>query len=265
MEKIYRFAAKNKRLFTVLSIVFLCGVYTAFFAFLGLPIWLIILVDLVFMFISWAYPAAARGKLMDKAIAALDQQCDPYPLLQEVQTQLTYQNSEAQEQLLLINQGAALGMLGQYQQEYDILTTINIDKCAATLLPTKLIYYNNLSSECARLGDIPQAKIWNAKACQLYEDMKEGKPKQSLRYQYQMLQADSCFLNEEYEKALELARMAPADNLYRQVCKARFCGELQLKLGNLEAAKADLQFVVTNGNRLCAVTQALELMQQYGL
>lgn len=265
MEKIYRFAAKNKRLFAVISSVFLCGVYTTFFTYLGLPLWMIIFVNLMFLFISWAYPTAARSKLMDKAVAALDQQCDPEPLLQEVQTQLTYRNAEAQEQLLLVNKSAALGMLGQHQQAYDILKTINIDKCAATLPPTKLIYYNNLSSECGRLGDIPQAKIWNAKACQMYEDMKEGKPKQSLRYQYQMLQADSCFMNGEYEKALELAKVVPAVNLYQQVCKARFCGELQLKLGNLEAAKADLQFVIANGNRLHGVTEARERIAQYGL
>lgn len=264
MEKIYRFAAKNKTLFTVLSIVFLCGVYTTFFAFLGLPLWMIILANLVFLFVSWAYPEVARGKLMDKAIAILHQECDPEPLLQEVQTQLTYRNSPAQEQLLLINKAVALGMLGQ-QQEYEILTSINIDKSPATLPPTKFIYYNNLSSACISLGDVEQAKIWNTKARQLYADMKDGKPKESLRHQYQMLQADSCFLNREYEKALDLVRTLPAENLYQQVCKAFFCAEIQLKQGKQETVKEYLQFVITNGNKLHCVMKAQDLMKQYDL
>lgn len=76
---------------------------------------------------------------------------------------------------------------------------------------------------------------------------------------------DSCFLNKEYEKALELVRTLSAENLYQQVGKAFSCGKIHLKLGNPEAAKEYLQFVITNGNKLHCVNEARALMKQYSL
>ena len=264
MEKVYRFAAKNKTLFSVLMILFLCGTYTSFCLLIQAPAWLTVTINVVCLLFVWVFPDAASGMLIDLALKELNDRCDPIPLLREAETQLTYQNNEAQKVMLSMSRGAALALLGEMQHYYDILTSINIDKSPSILLPTKFSYYSDLSSLCIDLGDMEQAKIWNAKARVLYEDIKE-ETKESCRFNYEMLQADQFLLNEEFHKAYEVARTLQAKTLLTKVEKAFFCSKLQLKLGDLEGAKVSLQFVITYGNKLYFVQEAKELMEQHGL
>lgn len=260
--KIYRFAAKHKLLFSILSSVLLCLVYSVCLAYLGASWWLIVLPDLLICFVYFLYPSAAAGKLVDAAHKELQQNCDPEPLYLETKEQLTHKFSDADRQGLLINHCVALREMGQWQQAMDIMKTIHIDKHAGTLPYAKVIYYNNLSDLCELLGDNASADIWYEKSIQIYNDMPENRLRKLLDPSIPTLHAAFHYRNGRYAEAMVWAKQMPRGNRHRTVSYALNYGQIAIGLKDYENARKALQYAVANGNKTCAVQIAKKLLAE---
>lgn len=260
MTKFYHWVAKHKLLAFVLLSVAMCAVYSLFFYWWSMPLWAILLFDGFLLLVNYAFVSSCPLKLVQKALLELNNNCDPYPLLEETEKLLSYKNAKTAEQNLLIDRCVALRDAGEYQKVYDTLSAINIDKYAGTLPAVKYVYYNNLMDVCQLLEKTEQAELLYAKATMLYGDIKNKKQRKALEPTALCAQASDCFRRQDYARTVQiLSEMKPA-NAKMDVDNTLLCAKAYLKLGEPERAKAKLLYVIGRGNKLYCVTEARRLL-----
>ena len=236
--------------------------YSWAFYTLSFPIWSIILINLIFVFINYIFIESIDTYLLKKPLEALSSHGHPEPLYFITRELLPFKRSEAQRQILLINHCVAMRELGALAEVRDTLMATNIDKVAGTLPMTKVVYYNNLSDIFSLLGDNAQAEIWYSKMMQIFNDMPENKFKKSLEQTVAMATAGNHFIKGEYSEALNILNQTKPDSLYSKVNAALIYAQINLKLNNIEEAKDKLNYIVANGNKLYAVKLAKEMLEK---
>lgn len=260
MKRIHRWVAAHKRLAWVLYGITVCVGYTILLSWLKAPLWAIILLNLLLLAIDYFWVQSCSIKLVRQAEKVLTEHGDPDLLLEETAWLLSHKPSEYFRQVLLIDRCVALRARGEYQKTYEILKSINIDKCAETLPPVKVVYYNNLMDICALTDRIDEVNIWYEKMLLLYHDLKP-KLQQQMNALVLSAQAMERYCAQDYAQTIQILESMPkqqerkaaiADTLlYAQACIA---------LGDTETAKEKLAWVIANGNKLYAVQEARELM-----
>lgn len=262
MKWLDRWMAKNPTLAKWLFGTLLVGCYSLL-ALLGVPVWAVVLIDLFVLLVNSVHIDGAYGRLLKKPIQALINDCDPYPMLQETTEQMSYGIAGNMEQVVKINHGLALMEVGRYQDALDLLNSINIDRYAGTLPVTRFTYYNNLTCILTLMGEHPEAEVWYQKAVQIYQDLPDGKLKQSLRPAVESMAADAWFRRGEYEKAIECTNALYPPEPCNQISQAMLVARSYIALGRPEEARKPLEFVLSKGNRLHAVSQARAILANF--
>lgn len=261
MEKITRWMAKNRLAAKLLLLVPLGVAYGLLLLDLDAPIWAYFLLELLLAFIISVYVDACGQYLQKKPLQVLNETCDPYPFQQELKEQLTYNNTDAAKQVLLINYSMTLRETGEFQQSWEILDGIHIDQLAGTLPSVKATYYNNLADILTLLERFEEAEIWYGKALEIYQDMKENRFKRQLAPAIEAARADHYYRAGEYRRAMEVLDGIPRDALRAQVDAALMYARCCIALGETDSAREKLEFVIRNGNRLHCVHVARELLE----
>lgn len=259
MEKFARWVAQNRVLAKTLFSVILCVCYSML-VILGVWLWVVVLIDLLVIFFVCAWVDGSSGKLMQRPLKALSDECDPYPLLQETAEQLTYGFSGVTEQTIRINHCLALREIGQYQQSWELLSAINIDRELGLLPQVKFVYYCNLCDVLTLMGRYPEAEVWYQKAIQIYQDMSENKMKQALREAVEGMAADAWYRRGDYAQARACISARQPEKLNNRVDQALLYARCSIALGEPDVARQALEFVIAYGNRLYAVTEARYLL-----
>ena len=261
MEGFARWTAKHRTLAKVLFGTILCVCYSSLIL-LDVPLWVVAGIDLFVVLFVCLWADASILRLLQKPLQALDESCDPYPLLQETALQMTYGYKGVTEQANLINHAVALRCAGQYQQAWELLSAINIDRYSGTLPATKYVYYNNLDDLLTQMGRYPEAEVWYQKAVQIYQDMPDNKMKRQLQETVEAAAASAWFRRGEFGRAREALNAIHPEKLRNRVEHALLYAKCCLAEGNPESARQPLQFVIDWGNRHCAVQEARNLMSQ---
>lgn len=221
----------------------------------------IYLVDLAIWFFAGRIIASAQGKLLQEPIELVDQQCDPYPLLEELEQQMARNGSNAQGQLTELNYAMALRTVGEDQKAASILENLNIDRFPSTSPFTKYIYYNNLSDVLFALDRVTEARIWHRKGVQIYNDLPESKMKQQLSETCQISLAEALYHEGEYSQALQTAAWIKCRSKRHLLDTALLAAKCHIALEEPEKAREKLQYVVDNGNKLHIVEEAKALLE----
>ena len=198
--------------------------------------------------------------LLDKPAKAFDEICDPVSYYEIITTLLSYKPKTNQKNLLLINYSSALCGMGEYEKAFEILKEINIDLIIN--LDVKLVYYYNLAVLCDRLGKTDEAVIWYQKVIDIYNAFKESKTKNRYTSSCDTAIAKIAVIGGEYERALEIFEKINASCKREKVGISLSSAKLYLKLNNIEKAKEKLNYVIVNGNKLYAVTEAKQLLEK---
>jgi len=259
MEKLNRWMAKHPRAGRLLMTAFWV-VVEIWWLDLGVPPWAAMVFAIVAMLACHAYINAAGDRLLKKPLEVLKSQCDPYPVLEEMEAQRAYPGNHAAKQIRDINYGLALRSIGQYEQAYMLLRSINIDRHAGMQLVAKATYYNNLMDLCTLTGKYAEAVIWYEKLVQIVEDMKPGKLKEQLCKAVESNRADYHFCKGEWEQTLQVLGMAKIENLSDRIENAMMYARTYLAMGETEKAIKPLTFVAENGNKLYFALEARELL-----
>lgn len=262
MEKLARWMVKNRLLAKILGAAFLCGAYTFMLLDLGAPLWVVLPVDAVLLFMIHTLVDTAGGRLLKKPLEHLDKLCDPYPFLNEVQEQLRCKCSPLVMQTLQINYAVGLRHIGKWEEALTVLQGIHIDRYSGTLPATKVVYYNNLSDLMNLLGQQEAAQIWYQKSAQIYRDMPESRVKRQLERTLRIAYAESCMRQGAYDQARVCLDSLPERPLRSQVDTALIYGRCCIALGDIQSAKNALNFVVEKGNLLYCVEQAKALLKE---
>ena len=259
MKGLDRWMAKHRKLAKWLFGALLVGCYSLLLV-LGVPLWAVILIDLLVLLVNSAYIDGSYLRLQKKPIQALDEGCDPYPLLQETTEQLTYGPGGFIEQCIKINQALAFREAGRYQDALDLLNSINIDRYATIVPVTRFVYYNNLTDILTLMGNYTEAEIWYQKAVQIYQDLPANKDKEKLRPVVEAMAAEAWFRRGEYEKTIECSNALYPPMPSSQINQAMLIARCYIALGQPEEARKPLEFVIARGNRLHAVAQARAIL-----
>jgi len=255
-----RWCAKNSRMIIYLGGIISTTILYQLVSDLDLPIWFYIFFALCMAFILYCFMNYFKTSLLSKAARSLNEQCDPYPFLNETEDQLSYNHSKIYETVLLIDKCAALANLGEYQKVREILESINIDKYAGTLSLTKFCYYNNLADVYIHFGEIEKAEVWHNKSKQIFDDIKPEKSKSIYLSVLQNNAAEIAYEKKDYDKAQELINSSVVTNFRDSVYKALMIAKIYLAKGEKELAKRKLQYVVENGNKLYCVQIAKKML-----
>lgn len=254
--------AKHRFISKLLGSAFLCGTYTWLLWIFHFPTWLIILFDLLFIFLTCVVVDNSVGFLLKKPLAQLDENCNPMPLLEELEEVLTYNNADVVQQMLMVNYALAQRGIGNFEKAYEVLSSINIDKNAGVLPITKVVYYNNLMDACMLLEKYDEAVVWYSKLKQIYADIKESKQKESLKDTIESADAINCFCKKEYNKALHILDGFVSRKLRAKVENTWFYAKVCLQMGDMETAKEKLTYVAENGKQHFFAKEAKELLKQ---
>lgn len=218
------------------------------------------LVDLVVWFFAGRFIAMAPAKLLQEPIEIMDQQCDPYPLLEEIERQMGRKDNSAQGQLTELNYAMALRTVGEDQKAAGILESINIDRFPSTSPYSKFVYYNNLSDVLFAVGRNTEAVIWHRKAMQIFDDLPENKMKQQLAETSQISRSEVLYHQGEYEDALRKAAWIKCRSQRQLLDVALLAAKCHMALEEPEKAREKLQYVMDHGNKLHIVEEAKQLL-----
>ena len=261
MKYFYRWISEHCGLCKTLLFLLLAAftIYAARFEYVSfLSIYLI---DLGIWFLVGRFIAAAPAKLMREPIEIMDQQCDPQPLLKEMERQMARGERGPQRQLTELNYAGALRVAGQDRKCAEILEQINVDRYPGISPYSKFTYYNNLSDVLFALGRDQEALIWHRKAMQIYNDLPENKLKQQFIQTVQLSEADVFYHTGDPENALRKVAWIKCSSKRQLLDAALLAAKCHIVLEEPEKAREKLQYVIDNGNKLHIVEEAGQLLE----
>lgn len=229
---------------------------------LSCPIWGLVLMAGFLLCFNYLFVHVAHAVVLKKPLDALSCQGDPEPLLHITAQLLTAKHHEADRQALLINHCVALRELGELQRAMELLSGLNIDKSAGAAPAIKVIYYHNLADLCDLLGDAAGAEIWLNKSLQIYNDMPDNKLKRGLKDVITLTTAEQLISQGQGDEAARLLQQLPTDQLTVRVSAALLRARICLLQNDRKTALLNLRDVVRCGNKLYAVRQAQQRIQE---
>jgi tetratricopeptide (TPR) repeat protein len=128
------------------------------------------------------------------------------------------------------------------------------------MISAKAIYYNNLADVCWLLGDNAAADIWCEKMLRIYQDMPQSKFRKHLDSTALISSAERSYRNEDYSMAMLTLNQAELKNTRAKVSAALLRAQIYIKAGNVENARKELDYVISNGNKCYDVTRAKEIL-----
>lgn len=223
-------------------------------------IWLAAVFFVVAVFFYSICVDSSAMAIMNTTLKALNEGCDPYPLLSETEKLLAYKNTENMKRTILINRAVALRDIGEYETVYDLLKSINIDKEPVML--NKCAYYNNLFDVCMILEKNDEAGIWFEKYMQVYNDMKGKKAREMLSSSVTAAKAMDAYRRGDYIASINYTNSNVPKNLRSRVEGAIDYAKACIALGEKERAAEALSFIIQNGNKLYCVNEAAAMLRR---
>lgn len=200
-----------------------------------------------------------------RALNALNQDCDPEPLLAWTEEELAYwgKHPRLRQNALAIyrmDQAAALSALGHTSQALEIQQSL--DPKGMTPL-SRVFYYTNLASFYVDLEQLPQAEEALTQAQLLLRlDPPSRKQAAQLRDCHLHSQLELSLLRGETQGVEEplLALLERTQGEYAKLCQLHTLARLLLLEGRLPEAREHLEYIVAHGNKLHVRLQAQELL-----
>ena len=196
-----------------------------------------------------------------KLSALLNDSGDPSELIKVCEFLQSCLISKQTKSVISINHACALRNIGRYYQSYEILRSV--DQSHISKPPTnKVVYYNNLADICYLIGEVEEASEFHEKAKQSYNSLPD-KAKASLPDNFfASLDAQKEFSRGNYQTVLDILTLADEKKLVHKTDNAVLRAKAHIALGNTDEAKRELNFVIENGNKLYAVTEAKKLLSE---
>lgn len=258
MRNYQRFVSRHRWVMPVAACL-MGVVYALFMAGLDASPWWGLLFLLI-AFICLCQSLSASTVLQLPAIKALNDACDPYPLLDETTIQLTYVKNAGERATLTVNQAAALIELGQADKALTLLSAITLADLPP-LPPAWLAYNVNTATAALDTGDVARAQFLYEQSCSLPERVKEAKQRAAMADNLRLLSAELLLARGDAAAALPVVNAVTDAGLRTQVSKAWLYARIALTMDDRDTARQNLAYVLAHGNRLYVVQQARALME----
>ena len=211
------------------------------------------------LFSCYTFVNSVSDLLLREPLEKLEQGCDPYPLLAEVEIHMKKLPDSFQGQMIQINYALALVQTGSYEKALEVLEAVDMDKYPNPI--AKFIYYNNLCDLMTRLDRYPEADSWYRKSLEILDSMPNNRLKGRLDRTVEMNAIEALYRDQDYVGALRRLARIPCPTPRAVVDAALLAARCNLALEERDKAKEKLQYVIDNGNRLQCVTEARALLE----
>lgn len=199
-------------------------------------------------------------KLLREPLELLENQCDPYPFLTEIELQFGRAKDNFRGQMTAINYAMALTQTGDVEKALQVLTDIEIERFSITSPYVKFIYYNNLCDAMTRLERFSEADYWYRKASEIYQQLPEGRMKKQFDRTVRMNEIEHLYRDADYSSALSRLARIPCPTQRSLMEAALLAARCNLKLEEYDKAREKLQYVADHGNRLACAQEAKTLL-----
>ena len=233
-----------------------------FRVYLKLSYFIVIPCALFLLFLAVLYVNIAAFLLMKKAIQQLKDSCDPYPLLEAATCLSKMSKSFRGRNMLRLNKSAALISLGR---AYEAISELNDSDIIIGLpLEFKAVYYNNLGCAYIVIGQADKGERLIDKAVAIITDIKNEKIKHEFYYVAQMNYALIKYINNEFKEYEEIIGDIEKTGicLKNTIDISLLLAKIYIKTNRIAEVKEKLQYVIDKGNKLYAVDEAKELLEQ---
>ena len=198
---------------------------------------------------------------MIKLSASVGDSNDPYPLLEVCEFLQSCKLGNQIKTIALVNYSAMLRNIGRYYQAQEILTSIDPKKLPNPKV-NKFVYYNNLADICFLLGELDEGSSWYEKTKEAYAEI-PLKIRNNLRSNFfASLESQQAYCQKNYQKVLDELSKADETKLVHKIDNSILRAKAYVALGRTDEAKRELNFVIENGNKLYAVTEAKKLLKE---
>ena len=226
--------------------------------FLEAPFWLGCILALIFMFCIYTFIDLAPTLYLQESAKLNDQQCDPYPLLEETEKLLSLKLKPNAHFSVSLNHATALINTGDTQKAEEIFSALDISICQNPLLQFN---YFTLSAEIA----ISRKREDHAAFCidrmaQIACRLKPANIRKMSADSLLFIKAGMALLQKEPDAALELLHKIQPTLPIHLVNHSLLLGQAYMAHKNWELAEIWLQQTIQTGNRLYAVDEARSLL-----
>ena len=256
-EQFHRFCSRHRWAPPVMTLLFLALIKLVLPDAAGPVFWTVY--GLLFL-ISLLGGAFSTYLLQNNAVKVMNEQCDPYPLLEEADRQLLYVKNRSDRNLLALNRCAALIEAGCFNGALTELERINVDDPAPPL-QWRYVYYHNLTLTALSCGQGEKAQVYYHKAMQQFDAAKD-KIKDKMRYDRTFLTAVMHLYHDEYPQALALLAPQNPDTLLARVHRAYALGRIALAQNDAAVARVHLEYVAAHGGRTYLVPAVRKLLDE---
>ena len=124
MKKLARFMVKHTGLMTIVGLVVLPVSCVIIGDAVSFPDWLTYTLAAVVVFYWILLTITASTYLLKESLESLNNQCDPYPFLKEMNEQRTYPGNDVVKQIREIDYALALRCVGEYEKAFNAITFV---------------------------------------------------------------------------------------------------------------------------------------------
>ena len=198
-------------------------------------------------------------KLLRKPIEMLEQQCDPYPFLAEVEHLIAACPNNPQKHFYQIHHALALVFTGQMDQALEVMEHIPMDQAPPQI---KLLYHCNFCDLLFHLGQFEASSLHHEKALEIYAQMPDSRAKKSWEHTMDLNAIEENYRDGDYALALRKLSRIPSPTKRYVIEGALLAARCNLAMEDYDKATEKLQYVIDNGNKLYFVAEAKRLMIQ---
>ena len=220
------------------------------------------LITFSLLFSCYTFVGAVPDLLLREPLEKLEQDCDPYPFLEEVKLHTHKLPDNFQGQMTLINYAMALVQTGAYEEALRTLERIQADRFLAPSPFANFIYYNNLCDVMTRLERFQEADDFYRKALEIQETLPNNRLREKLTRTVEMNAIEALYRDQDYSGTLRRLARIPCPTQRSVVEAALLAARCNIHLEEWDKAKEKLQYVIDNGNRLHCATEARLLLEQ---
>lgn len=198
------------------------------------------------------------GKKRKEAEKALWNDCDPFPMIDELNEQRECMKKQQDQAGIKLSLASALSLAGDYEKAEELLESINVDSSPRYNDAVKTsVFYCFASLYCSM--NLPQHAIsFYDKAMEHYYAVPDFQRRQ-LKFPGIVAAEIECYKG-NFEKALEDIDDVSTLNKLQEVNKAFALAKILYMNGDIESAKNEFKWVSKNGNKLAAVKESTEIL-----
>ena len=212
------------------------------------------------LYSCYTFVSSASDLLLREPLEILEQNCDPYPLLEKVELHMCKLPAGFHGQMTRINYAMALVQTGDYEKALETLEAVDLEQMPNPY--AKFIYYNNLCDLMTRLDRYPEADDWYAKSQEILDGLPNGRLKSRLDRTVEMNAIEARFRDQDYVGTLRRLAKIPCPTPRSVAEAALLAARCNIALEEYDKAKEKLQYVIDNGNKLQCAAEARALLEK---